>query len=195
MFLNILTTSIQPFKYSNTRIYNHQRQSKFATAQSAASASRMLFIAILAFVDAYVETFATPRTRKVWVSPAVPLANSPSLVSYTKLHSAWDGRRGPGSSWTRAADSGAEGRGSFFAAFAVGFAAALAGLRLQSGRKVATALLAGKELVHVRSTSTERRRTLRMAAGGERKAVAKAPLSLDRATLTIFKTFVGEHLE
>ena len=122
MFLNILTASIQPFKYSNTRIYNHQRQSKFATAQSAASASRMLFIAILALVDAYVETFATPRTRKVWVSPAVPLANSPSLVSYTKLHSAWDGRRGPGSSWTRAADSGVEGRGSFFAAFAVGFA-------------------------------------------------------------------------
>ena len=148
----------------------------------------MLFIAILALVDAYVETFATPRTRKVWVSPAVPLANSPSLVSYTKLHSAWDGRSG-------AADSGAEGRGSFSAAFAVGFAAALAGLRLQSGRKVATALLAGKELVHVRSTSTERRSTVRMAAGGERKAVAKAPLSLDRATLTIFKTFVGEHLE
>ena len=148
----------------------------------------MLFIAILALVDAYVETFATPRTRKVWVSPAVPLANSPSLVSYTKLHSAWDGRSG-------AADSGVEGRGSFSAAFAVGFAAALAGLRLQSGRKVATALLAGKELVHVRSTSTERRRTLRMAAGGGRKAVAKAPLSLDRATLTIFKTFVGEHLE
>ena len=155
----------------------------------------MLFIAILALVDAYVETLATPRTRKVWVSPAVPLANSPSLVSYTKLHSAWDGRRGPGSSWTRAADSGAEGRGSFFAAFAVGFAAALAGLRLQSGRKVATALVAGKELVHVRSTSTERRSTVRMAAGGEGKAVAKAPLSLGRVTLKIFKTFAGEYLE
>ena len=156
----------------------------------------MLFIAILALVDAYVETLATPRTRKVWVSPAVPLAPNPSLVSYTKFRSAWDGRRGPASSsWTRAADSGAEGRGSFSAAFAVGFAAALAGLRLQSGRKFATSLVAGKELVHVRSTSTERRSALRMTAGDEGEAVAKAPLSLDRATLTIFKTFVGEHLE
>ena len=148
----------------------------------------MLFIAILALGYAYLETLATPRTRKVWVSPAVPLANSPSLVSYTKLHSAWDGRSG-------AADSGAEGRGSFSAAFAVGFAAALAGLRLQSGRKVATALLAGKELVHVRSTSTERRSALRMTAGDEGEAVAKAPLSLERAVLKIFKTFVGEYLE
>jgi len=61
----------------------------------------MLFIAIVALGYAYLETLATPRTRKVWVSPAVPLANNPSLVSYTKLHSAWDGRSG-------AADSGAE---------------------------------------------------------------------------------------
>ena len=129
----------------------------------------MLFIAIVALGYAYLETLATSRTRKVWVSPAVPLANNPSLVSYTKLHSAWDGRSG-------AADSGAEGRGSFSAAFAVGFAAALAGLRLQSGRKVALALVAGKESAHMRLTSTKSRRSaLRMAAGGEGEAVAIAP--------------------
>ena len=136
----------------------------------------MLFFAILAIGDAYGETFSTARTRAVWVSPTVPLVNNPSVVSYTNLQSAWDGRPRPGRSWLRAEDSSHEGLGSRSAAISLGIAAALASLRLQSGRRLAMSFTAGNELAHMRLTSTGRQRSsARMAAGEEGKAAEEAP--------------------